>query len=298
MTGIENFNERVNALADEYWKLKELSREYDNEKELEEIEELLKKGIGGKLRTELEKKAKEMRQERERIRDASLRIKEVINDLLEISSYFGPNLDTRKGKLYPYDEEHEPLSEKYISAITDILFGEPSTVIKFENATLSKDGIEVEADDEISSLRILNYVMTIIQESAKKKLGKENEIDKEWEKLKERDYAYIAFRTIMTSEERKKSMDKEEIKNIARIKDEDYRALFREDYDKGIEESLRYLSGEEMKLLRYDKDGYYSVTDFGEWVWKLCSKEEDEMKRIIEKRKKKKLWITKGLRRG
>ena len=70
---MERFNERANVLASEYWRLKHLASKEDGEERLEEIERLLEKGIGGKLREKLEREAKLLRQAREE-RNNALRI--------------------------------------------------------------------------------------------------------------------------------------------------------------------------------------------------------------------------------
>lgn len=46
---VEKFNEKANALAHEYWRLKGITAESAGGNRLKEIEKLLEKGIGGMI---------------------------------------------------------------------------------------------------------------------------------------------------------------------------------------------------------------------------------------------------------
>ena len=78
---MERFNERANALASEYWRLKHLTSKEEDEERLEEIERLLEKGIGGKLREKLEREARLLRQAREE-RSNAMRNLEIVREEL------------------------------------------------------------------------------------------------------------------------------------------------------------------------------------------------------------------------
>ncbi|MHC1579061.1 MAG: hypothetical protein ACXQTZ_00135 [Candidatus Alkanophagales archaeon] len=264
----DNFNRRANALAEEYWRLKERMARRDYERELREIERLLERGVGGRLREELERRAKEMRMELESKEGAFSAIKDVTHDLLELTARFAPNLDLWNGELYPYDDE--PLSERYLTAITDILFGKPEPEIRFKNAVISERGIEIRADDEISAVKTLSYITTIIQEAAKKKLGLENELDSSWERLIENDYAFVAFKTLVGSG---KPMSLDEIKEVAYKKDREFKELVKDVYDKRLAEELERLASVPEYNVVERSGGAYEVTDFGRWVWALCQGE-------------------------
>ena len=133
---MEKFNERANALASEYWRLKHLASKEEDEERLEEIERLLEKGIGGKLREKLEREARLLRQAREERSNAMRNLEIVRNELLELTAEFAPNLDLAEGSFFPYDSE--PLSEDFFRAITDILFGKPEKSIELKEASFSK----------------------------------------------------------------------------------------------------------------------------------------------------------------
>lgn len=268
MSMSDNFNRRANALAEEYWRLKERMAERDYEKELREIERLLERGVSGRLRDELERRAKEMRMELESKEGAFSAIKDVTHDLLELTARFAPNLDLWNGELYPYDDE--PLSEHYFMAITDILFGKPTPEIRFKNAVVSGRGIEIKADDEISAVKTLSYITTIIQEAAKKKLGLENELDNSWERLIENDYAFVAFKTLIGFG---KPMSLDEIKEISYKKDKEFKELVKDIYDKRLAEELERLASVPEYNIVERNGGVYEVTDFGRWVWMLCQGE-------------------------
>jgi len=270
------FNERVNALAEKYWSLKkdiDAAEADDKRRELEEIEKLLERGITGKLRLELEKKASELRAITSEREGAYAEISEVISELLEMTSDFAPSLDQRKDGLFPYDSEHEPISKQYFRAITDIFFGNPQPKLEFENADISAKGINIKtpAASDLAALTSLNYVTTILQESAKKMLGEPNQVDLSWQRLKEKDYAFIVFNVLIDSNS---ALSLKELQEICDIEDEEYKDLVTDMYDKRLEEGLEYLVGDEWEYPLVEKHGNkYAVTDFGRWVWKLCSGE-------------------------
>lgn len=270
----DNFNKRANALAEEYWRLKEKIAKRDYEKELREIEKLLERGISGKLRDELERRAKEMRMELESKRGAFSAIKDVTRDLLELTARFAPNLDLWNGELYPYDDE--PLSEHYFTAMTDIIFGKPMPEIRFKKAVISEAGIYVEASDEISAVKTLSYVTTLIQEAAKKKLGLENELDKSWERLIENDYAYVALKTLMSVG---KPLSLDEILDISYKRDKEFKELVKDTYDKRLTEELERLANVPEYNIVERSGSVYEITDFGKWVWTLC---QGEVRRSVK----------------
>ncbi|HDM35959.1 MAG TPA: hypothetical protein ENG09_01710 [Candidatus Syntrophoarchaeum butanivorans] len=293
------FNKRANASAEEYWRMKSLRSEGGRSKkeELEEIEKLLDKGIGGKLREELEKRASQLRSEVMGEAEASQRMKDVVRDLLELTSRFAPNLDPKKGKLYPYDPKQGPIHEGYFMAITEIIFGEPRDCIEFEDAILSPEGIEIrdEQADEIESLRILNRVTTMIQESAKKKLGLSNQFDEAWLKLLEQDFAYRAFEMIVKNRD---GMSLDEIQEACHRVDHEYQELVRDIYDERLKDELeRMLSDDlwENRLIERTGDGIYTATEFGRWMWQLCSREPVKIGREV-KRERSSLEKLKVLR--
>ncbi|MHC1582227.1 MAG: hypothetical protein ACXQS7_04870 [Candidatus Syntropharchaeia archaeon] len=268
------FNERANALAEEYWKLKERIRTGGpEEKRLEEIEKLLKKGIGGKLGIQLKKEAEKLRSEKEEKKNAQSRFKQIENDLLELTANFAPNLDVIRGNVFPYDEEHEPISEEYFRALTSIIFGEESPFIEFNVAKISERGIEISLpiSNDLDAFRVLNYITTILQESAKKLLGIENLFDKSWDKVKQRDLSSIIFKILMESE---KELTSEDIQAICHMEDRKYAALMADMYDRRLEEDIEFLSGNEWEYPLIERGGEgYRVTDFGRWVWYLCNPE-------------------------
>ncbi|MCK4475681.1 MAG: hypothetical protein KAU16_03045 [Methanophagales archaeon] len=279
---VEKFNEKANALVAEYWRLKGITADKTGENKLEEIEELLEKGIGGKLREKLDVEAKRLRKEKEDRSTAFFRLDEVKKEILELTADLAPNLDLFEDNFFPYDSEHESLSEDYFSALTDIFFGKPQPSIQFKEATFSKEGIEVHSKDENSSLKALGYVMMIIQETAKKMLGMENNIDKSCMLLKQNEYAFIALEALI-KEGRKLRI--KEIKDISHHKDKEYKELVSDIYDKELVNGVAYLVGEEWEYnLAKEYDGEYEATDFGEWVWRTCnaemSKGEGERKGI------------------
>ena len=287
------FNERANILANEYWLLKEkvgADEPGDIRKKIEEIEALLSKGIGGKLRLQLEKEANKLRRTTDEKEGAFASMAQVRRDILELVADFGPSLDLRRGSLYPYDSEREPLSEQYFRAITDILFGDPKSRIELKNATMSDKGVKITTPDvnDIVALGALDYVTTILQESAKKMLGRGNQLDLCWRRLKERDYAFIGFNVLVNSE---KGLNLSEIQEICNIEDEEYKGLVSEMYDERLKESMDYLVGDDWDYHLVERRGdAYEVTDFGKWVWLLCRKEVPSEEREEEPSKISKLY--------
>ena len=270
---VEKFNEKANALATEYWRLKGITADKTGENKLKEIEELLEKGIGGKLREKLDAEAKKLRKEKEDRSSAFLRLEEIKKEVLELTADLAPNLDLFEGNFFPYDREHEPISEGYFSALTDIFFGKPQPSIQFKVAIFSKDGIEIRSEGD-SSLKVLGYVMMIIQETARKMLGMENNIDKSCMLLKQNEYAFIALETLI---EEGRGLRIKEIKEISHHADKEYKELMRDIYDKELVNGVEYLvsDGWEYNLVR-EHDGEYEATDFGEWVWRICNAESKE----------------------
>lgn len=266
---VEKFNEKANALAHEYWRLKEITAEGAGGNRLEEIERLLEKGIGGKLKDQLDAEAKRLRKEEDDRSSAIMKLGEVEKEILEMTAELAPNLDLFVDDFFPYDSEHDPISEEYFSAITDIFFDAPSPSIQFKVATFSKEGIKVNLDGERSSLEVLGYVIMIIQETAKRMLGMGNTIDKCCELLKQNEYAFIALGTLL-KEGRKLGI--KEIKDISHREDKEYKELVRDIYDKELVNGITYLvsDGWEYSLVK-EYDGKYEATDFGERVWKICN---------------------------
>ncbi|MHC1610165.1 MAG: hypothetical protein ACXQTW_00940 [Candidatus Methanospirareceae archaeon] len=270
----ERFNEKANALAHEYWRLKEITARGGGGNRLEEIEKLLAKGIGGKLREKLEAEAKQLRKEMEEISGAFMKLEEVERELLEMTAEFAPNLDLFEDGVFPYDSEHEPISEEYFCALTDLFFGAPSPSIQFRVATFSKEGIKVNSADERSSLEVLGYVIMMIQETAKQKLGMENAIDRCCELLRQNEYAFIALKTLLKEGKR---LGMKEIKEIAHREDKEYKELVRDIYDKELANGIAYLvsDGWEYNLVK-EYEGKYEATDFGELVWRICNAKMSE----------------------
>jgi len=270
------FNERVNALAEKYWSLKkdiDADEADGKRKELGEIEKLLERGITGKLRLELEKKASELRAITSERAGAYADISEIISEILEMTSDFAPSLDQRKDGLFPYDSEHEPISKQYFMAITDIFFDKARPKLEFKDADISAKGviIKIPTASDLAALTSLNYMTTILQESAKKILGRPNQVDLSWQRLKEKDYAFIVFNVLIDSNS---ALSLKELQGICDIEDEEYKDLVTDMYDKRLEEGLKYLIGDEWEHPLVEKHGdKYEVTDFGKWVWTLCSEE-------------------------
>jgi hypothetical protein len=278
---VEKFNEKANALAHEYWRLKEITAEGAGGNRLEEIEKLLAKGIGGKLKDQLEAEAKRLRKEVDDISGAFMKLEEVEKEILEMTAELAPNLDLFEDDFFPYDSDHEPISEEFFSALTNLFFGAPSPSILFKVAKFSKDGIKVNLAGERSSLEVLGYVIMMIQETAKQMLGMENTIDKCCELLKQNEYAFIVLGTLLKEGRR---LGMKEIKEIAHREDKEYKELVRDIYDKELVNGIAYLLGDgwEYSLMK-EYDDKYEATDFGEVVWRICnakaSEDEGMMKR-------------------
>ncbi len=268
---VEKFNERANAIANEYWRLKEVTADKTDEARLAEIEKLLEKGIGGKLQEQLAAEAKTLRKEKEDRSSASEKLEELKKEITELTADLAPNLDLFVDDFFPYDSEHEPISEAYFMAITDIFFGSPQPSIKFKIAAFSTDGIKVNSTDENSPLTILGYVIMMIQETAKHMLGMENIIARCCKLLKQNEYAFIALGTLI--KEGKVLMLKE-IKEISKREDREYKELVSSTYDKELSNGVAYLVSDEWEYnMVKELSGEYEVTDFGEWVWRVCNVE-------------------------
>ncbi|NAS89357.1 hypothetical protein C4E24_06425 [ANME-1 cluster archaeon AG-394-G21] len=268
---VEKFNERANAIANEYWRLKEVTADITDEARLAEIEKLLEKGIGGKLQEQLAAEAKTLRKEKEDRSSASEKLEELKKEITELTADLAPNLDLFVDDFFPYDSEHEPISEAYFMAITDIFFGSPQPSIKFKIAAFSTDGIKVNSTDENSPLTILGYVIMMIQETAKHMLGMENIIARCCKLLKQNEYAFIALGTLI--KEGKVLMLKE-IKEISKREDREYKELVSSTYDKELSNGVAYLVSDEWEYnMVKELSGEYEVTDFGEWVWRVCNVE-------------------------
>lgn len=268
---VEKFNERANTIANEYWRLKEVTADTTDEARLAEIEKLLEKGIGGKLQEQLAAEAKTLRKEKEDRSSASEKLEELKKEITELTADLAPNLDLFVDDFFPYDSEHEPISEAYFMAITDIFFGSPQPSIKFKIAAFSTDGIKVNSTDENSPLTILGYVIMMIQETAKHMLGMENIIARCCKLLKQNEYAFIALGTLI--KEGKVLMLKE-IKEISKREDREYKELVSSTYDKELSNGVAYLVSDEWEYnMVKELSGEYEVTDFGEWVWRVCNVE-------------------------
>lgn len=268
---VEKFNERANTIANEYWRLKEVTADTTDEARLAEIEKLLEKGIGGKLQEQLAAEAKTLRKEKEDRSSASEKLEELKKEMTELTADLAPNLDLFVDDFFPYDSEHEPISEAYFMAITDIFFGSPQPSIKFKIAAFSTDGIKVNSTDENSPLTILGYVIMMIQETAKHMLGMENIIARCCKLLKQNEYAFIALGTLI--KEGKVLMLKE-IKEISKREDREYKELVSSTYDKELSNGVAYLVSDEWEYnMVKELSGEYEVTDFGEWVWRVCNVE-------------------------
>lgn len=281
-----SFNERANILANEYWTNKESAGVVVDEKtRLDEIERLLTKGIGGKLGDQLEKEASDLRTVIEEKRTAAFTLNSVRRDILELVSDFAPSLDSRQGSIFPYDAGREPLKEHYFRAITDVFFGTPKIAIEFKSATISEKGIYVpKADTEYVALRILDYVTMILQEAAKKLLGRDNAIDRAWKRAKERDYGLMGLKILIEND---RLMSIEEIEKLCKAGDEEYYKLVHDDYTKGLLHDLEYFASKAWEYPVVVKKGErYEVTDFGRWMWLLCKEQEGREVAEDEKRPK------------
>ena len=268
---VEKFNERANTIASEYWRLNEVTADTADEARLAEMEMLLEKGIGGKLHEQLAAEAKTLRKKKEDKSSASEKLEELKKEITELTADLAPNLDLFVDDFFPYDSEHEPISEAYFRAITDIFFGSPQPSIKFKLATFSTEGIKVNSSDENSPLTILGYVIMIIQETAKHVLGMENLVDRCCTLLKQNEYAFIALGTLIKEG---RVMMLKEIKEISKRGDREYKDLVSTTYDKELSNSIAYLVSDEWEYnLVKELNGEYEVTDLGEWVWRVCNLE-------------------------
>lgn len=284
------FNERAVILSNEYWLLKGRAgadEPDDIRKKIDDIESLLNKGIGGNLRSQLERELQQLSRTIDAKEGDFASIEQVRRDILELVAYFGPSLDVKHGNLYPYDSEREPLTEQYFRALTDILFGDPKPFIEFKNATMSDRGVLLKTPevDDIEALKILDSVTTLLQETAKKMLGRSNQLDVCWRHLRERDYAFTGFSVLINSG---KGLNIKEIQEICSIEDEEYKGLVSEMYDELLKDSMDYLVGSDWNCNLVEKIGdIYEVTDFGKWVWLLCRKEVPTEEDIEEKKNSK-----------
>lgn len=302
----DKFNERANALAAEYWRLKGVGstvagtadgtgtaaeKNAENKlADLEEIEKLLEQGVGGKLRAKLDAEARRLRREKEERSSASQGLVEVRKELLELTAEFAPNLDLFDGRSFPYDSEHEPISEDYFSAITDLFLGKPQPSVQLKNAVFSKDGVEIRSEtagagassSSSSALKVLGDLIMLMQETAKKLLGTENSIDRACKMLRQNEYAFIVLRTLVRDGKGNgagRRLRMRQIKEISYNEDKEYKELVRNIYDKELVKGVEYLlSGKwEHELVRAHDgehdDREYEPTDFGVWVWRICNAE-------------------------
>lgn len=271
-----SFNERANFLAAEYWKAKEKTATQAPEKtRLEEIDRLLRRGISGKLQFQLEQEARGLRRAIDDRDTAASHLVGIQRDLLELISDFAPSLDVRRGSLFPYDSDREPLKEEYFKVVTELLLGKAREAVEFQRATLSANGITVpDAVDDTSALAALNYATLVLQEAAKKKLGRENEMDGAWNKVQRREYMSQIMEVLAQSE---RSLTVEEIERKLNAADQEMQSLLREDYSKGIRRSLEMLTDDSWDYHLVEVRSHrYSLTDFGRWVWTLCKDQSAE----------------------
>lgn len=265
-----SFNERANFLAAEYWKAKQKATARTPEKaRLEEIERLLQRGISGKLQLQLEQEARALRRAIDDRDTAASHLVGIQRDLLELVSEFAPSLDVRRGSLFPYDAEREPLREEYFRAVTELLLGQPREAIEFQRATLSATGITVpDAVDDTSALAALNYATLVLQEAAKKRLGRENEMDIAWKRAQRHEYIPQVLEVLVQSE---RPLTAEEIERKLNVADQEMQSLLREDYGKGIRRALEALTDDSWNYHLVEvRNHRYSLTDFGRWVCRLC----------------------------
>ncbi|MEM3086602.1 MAG: hypothetical protein QXO51_02255 [Halobacteria archaeon] len=265
-----SFNERANFLAAEYWKAKQKTATQAPEKtRLDEIDRLLRRGISGKLQFQLEQEARTLRRAIDERDTAAAHLVGIQRDLLELVSDFAPSLDVRRGSLFPYDVEREPLREDYFRAVTELLLGQPREAIEFQRATISANGITVpDAVDDTSALAALNYATLVLQEAAKKRLGRENEMDNAWKRVQSREYTSQVLEVLAQSE---RGLTVEEIERKLNAADQEMQSLLREDYAKGIRRALEMLTDDSWDYHLVEARSHrFSLTDFGRWVWRLC----------------------------
>ncbi len=271
-----SFNERANFYAAEYWKAREKAATQAPEKtRLEEIDRLLRRGISGKLQFQLEQEARVLRRAIEERDTAASHLVGIRQNLLELVSDFAPSLDVRKGSLFPYDPEREPLKADYFRAVTELLLGQPREAIEFQRATLSANGVTVpDAVDDTSALAALNYATLVLQEAAKKKLGRENEMDGAWKRVQRHEFIPQVLDVLAQVD---RPLSAEEIERKLNAADQEMQSLLREDYSKGIRRALETLTDESWSYhLVAARSQRYSLTDFGRWVWKLCKDQSAE----------------------
>jgi len=284
------FNKRANSSADEYWKIKALKGESgkSKEQELDEIEKLLDKGIGGKLRDDLEKRASQLRSEVMGESEASDRMNSVVEDLLKITASFAPNLESKRENIYPYDAGEGAIQDKYFKAVNEILFGKDRETVEFDDAIVSTEGIEIRDAEsgEIKSLTVLNNITTLMQESAKKKLGLSNQFDDAWALMAEQDFAYSAFEVIVKS---RKGLTLDEIQDRCHRVDQEYQELVRDIYDEKLDKELDGMLSDdlwEIRLIKRTDDGIYSATEFGRWTWELCKHDHRRIEPELDKKQR------------
>jgi|Deesub1362A_J573_1020465.scaffolds.fasta_scaffold00739_29 hypothetical protein len=289
-----SFNEKANLYAEKYWLFwnrKGVSRNNIDE-QLREIEELLNRGVSGKLRLQLEGEYRKLQAMKEKIDKATTEIDEIKRELLELTANFAPDLDLRKDNIFPYDSEHEPLSEKYFEAITDILFGEPSSFIDFSEGRISPEGVilKVPVSSDFEAFKIINNMFMVIQEAAKKHLGLENLMDKCWSHIRSKEYAFIAYNILVEYN----SLTIEEIQNICDIQDREYKKLMPQTYNEQLQRELEAVIRDRCPLIKKEGNRYI-ITDFGLWTWKLC---KSEMEKVKEEEKEEAVIIRSLLRRA
>jgi len=272
-----SFNEKANLYAEKYW-LFWNRRGVDLtgvDEQLREIEELLNRGVSGKLRLQLEGEYRKLQAMKEKMSKASTEIDEITRDLLELTANFAPDLDLRKENIFPYDSEHEPLSENYFRAITDILFKDPKPFIDFSEGRISPEGIliKIPVSSDFEAFKIINNLFMVIQEAAKKHLGLENLMDKCWSYIKSKEYAFIAYSILVDYG----ALTLEEIQNICDIQDPEYKKLLPQTYNEQLRRELEDVVRSKCPLIKKE-GGKYVITDFGLWTWKLCTSEEERLK--------------------
>lgn len=275
-----SFNERANLLANEYWRAKERTNAQGPERErLEEIDRLLQRGISGKLQFQLEQEARTLRRAIEERDTAASSLAGIRRDLLELVSDFAPSLDVRRGSLFPYDPEHEPLGEGYFRAVNDLLLGQPRDGLEFQRATISANGVTVpDAVDDTTALGVLNYVTLILQEAARKKLGRDNLLDRAWKRAKSREYVTQVLDVLAQTE---RPLTADEIERKLNTADQEMQSLLREEYTKGIQKALEFLTSDAWDYSLVDvRNHRYSLTDLGRWVWRLCRVEAEETEEV------------------
>ncbi|MBC7110448.1 MAG: hypothetical protein H5T46_05550, partial [Archaeoglobi archaeon] len=250
------------------------------DEQLREIEELLNRGVSGKLRLQLEGEYRKLQAMKEKMDKAVSEIDEIKRELLELTANFAPDLDLRKDSVFPYDSEHEPLSENYFRAITDIFFGEPSSHIEFSEGRISPEGVilKVPVSSDFEAFRIMNNMFMVIQEAAKKQLGLDNLMDRCWERIRSMEYAFIAFNILVEY----RSLTLEEIQRICDIQDREYKKLVSQAYNEQLRRELEEMIRDKCPMIKKEGNNYV-ITDFGLWTWKMCSAEDEKLRAEEEK---------------